>query len=184
MDASKIWFTSDTHFGHKGVIDLCGRPWETTDEMDEGMIERWNEEVPRNGTVFHLGDVSFCRQARTLEILNRLNGTIYLVEGNHDNLNVECRKRFQLVRPYYEIKVGKHKVVMCHYPILSWNRMAHGAFHLHGHSHGNMKPSLHRRMDVGVDCWDYRPIPFEMIEMMFAPREPAIVDHHKPRTTP
>ena len=46
-----IYFTSDTHFGHKNVIRLCGRPYETVEEMDEDMIEKWNRKVTELDTV-------------------------------------------------------------------------------------------------------------------------------------
>lgn len=28
-----IWFTSDLHLGHRSAISMCGRPFETVDEM-------------------------------------------------------------------------------------------------------------------------------------------------------
>jgi calcineurin-like phosphoesterase family protein len=49
------------------------------------------------------------------------------------------------------------QLVLCHYPLRSWNRMGRGALNLHGHSHGRLGP-LPRQIDVGVDCWDFRPI--------------------------
>ena len=53
-----IWFTSDTHFRHANIIKFSGRPFANVEEMNEELIRRWNEAVPDNGIVFHLGD--FC----------------------------------------------------------------------------------------------------------------------------
>ena len=52
--------------------------------------------------------------------------------------------------------------MLCHYAFRTWNGMAKGALNLHGHSHGRLKP-LPRQTDVGVDCWDFRPIALEQV---------------------
>ena len=54
-----LFFTSDTHFFHEGIIKFCNRPFATVEEMNETLIRNWNETVPENGTVFHLGDFAF-----------------------------------------------------------------------------------------------------------------------------
>ena len=41
-------------------------------------------------------------------------------------------------------------IVLCHYPMLSWNRRVHGSFHLYGHVHGR-NPGVGRSHDVGID---------------------------------
>ncbi len=54
-----LYFTSDTHFGHKNIIQTCNRPFASVDEMDEAMVARWNQRVGPDDTVFHLGDFCF-----------------------------------------------------------------------------------------------------------------------------
>ena len=88
---NNLFFTGDTHFGHRAVIKYGKRPFADVDEMDAEMIRRWNVVVPPNGEVYHLGDVSFRKNAATLAILKRLNGRKHLLEGNHDNLNGETK---------------------------------------------------------------------------------------------
>lgn len=51
-----IYFTADTHFGHYNVIRFCDRPFASAEEMDEAMIQNWNERVTGNDTVYILGD--------------------------------------------------------------------------------------------------------------------------------
>ena len=66
LDSSKqgIRFTSDTHFGHNNIIKFCKRPWKTTEEMNEALIERWNSVVKPDDIVFHLGDFAFAANSR------------------------------------------------------------------------------------------------------------------------
>ena len=60
-----IWFTSDTHFGHKNIIQYCSRPWDNVEKMNEDIINNWNAIVKPNDIVFHLGDVSFRNKEKT-----------------------------------------------------------------------------------------------------------------------
>jgi len=78
-----IFFTSDTHFGHKNILKYCNRPFVNVEEMDEVMIERWNGRIGKNDSVYHLGDFSFSSNPKTY--FERLNGKKILIIGNHDN---------------------------------------------------------------------------------------------------
>ncbi|MFD2878778.1 hypothetical protein ACFTAO_26970 [Paenibacillus rhizoplanae] len=60
---SKVYFTSDHHFGHKLIIDFESRPFGDADEMDKVMISNWNAVVGKEDTVFHLGDF-FLQESR------------------------------------------------------------------------------------------------------------------------
>ncbi|HAR41171.1 MAG TPA: hypothetical protein DCS07_00820 [Bdellovibrionales bacterium] len=67
-----IYFTADHHFSHKNIIKYCGRPFQSAEEMNAVMIQRWNETVQPGDTVFYLGDFSLGIQS-VLEILPILN---------------------------------------------------------------------------------------------------------------
>ncbi len=54
-----IFFTSDTHFGHKDIIDYYKRPYASVEEMDAALEKNWNETVKPNDKVYHLGDFAF-----------------------------------------------------------------------------------------------------------------------------
>ena len=55
----------------------------------------------------------------------------------------------------YSFLQGNFQVVMCHYPLLTWNNKRKGTVMLHGHCHGALdkfnawSPDL--RYDVGLD---------------------------------
>ena len=51
-----IFFTSDTHFNHKAIISYCSRPFESVEEMNDRLIDNWNQVVKPSDTVYHLGD--------------------------------------------------------------------------------------------------------------------------------
>jgi calcineurin-like phosphoesterase family protein len=187
MNPAKVFFTSDTHFGHAGVLNYCQRPFANTEEMDKEMVHRWNSVVPFDGHVFHLGDVSFLKPDKTAELLATLNGHIYLVQGNHDTKLVnKYAAHFDWVKDYFELKFDGERVVLCHYPLQSWNRGHHGSWHLHGHSHGNL-PNFGRRVDIGVDAakflspMHYAPVPYIEIKKYMHAQYPVSKDQHKVR---
>src|SRR5687768_15805370 len=183
---SAIWFTSDLHFGHDAVIRYGRRPWTNVDEMNEALIERWNAIVSEKDTVYVLGDVAFLKPPAISATLSRLKGHKYLVEGNHDKrMPAHVReKHFGWTQKIAEIKIDKQLVVMCHYPMITWNRAHYGTWHLHGHSHGNLAvlPNA-RRMDVGIDCHPHhQPFSWDEIKSYMAQKTFESVDHHTQKT--
>ena len=56
---SKIFFTSDLHFGHENVLRFDSRPFATVEEMDSELIRRWNAKVGRGDLVYVLGDMIY-----------------------------------------------------------------------------------------------------------------------------
>ena len=81
---AETFFTSDQHFFHYNIIKYCSRPFESVEEMNEVMIERWNAVVKPDDIVYHLGDFSLSTVSAAHGICCRLNGTKYLIRGNHD----------------------------------------------------------------------------------------------------
>lgn len=149
------FFTSDQHFFHKNILVLQKgtRIGGSVEEMHEAIIEIWNKTVKPNDRVDILGDFSFGNPAKTLDILVKLNGRLYLTKGNHDHwTNPILNSYFQDVHKDIRIEKfdGKY-IVMCHYPMARWDRMGHGSYHLHGHSHGNYTAEG-RILDVGIDA--------------------------------
>lgn len=76
---------SDHHWGHKNIIKFSNRPFDNLHHMENYMIDAWNSVVTDDDEVWHLGDISFKLNAKYLvNILDRLNGKIHLIRGNHD----------------------------------------------------------------------------------------------------
>jgi calcineurin-like phosphoesterase family protein len=162
-----IWFTSDTHFDHTAIISYCGRPAANKELMNEMLIDKWNERVAADDTVYHLGDVAFCNREKTASILDRLKGRKILIRGNHDANGICTLGQWDevheepLVRAFYG-----QALVMLHYPMEAWPHSTHGSIHLHGHTHGRLD-NYAERMDVGVDAMgQYAPISISEILIM------------------
>jgi calcineurin-like phosphoesterase family protein len=192
-----IWFTSDTHFGHKNIIGFSNRPFRDIDDHDGSLISNWNKVVGKRDQVYHLGDFSLCSKTRRAECFHALNGDKRFVQGNHDEGFAEFVQAWDAMTTYtkpaawlgrmHTFKADNLRAELCHFPIESWDRMHHGAFHLHGHSHDacNSRPNA-RRLDVGVDTafrllGAYRPFEWEEIKAIMAERNPmldAAPDHH------
>ncbi len=157
------YYIADTHFNHSNIIQYCNRPFNNVEEMNEELIKRWNNKVTNKDEVFILGDFIFANKWEEVDkILNRLNGKKYLIKGNHDHYlkdksgNPEFR--FEYVRDISEHKDEGHTVILCHYPMLSWNKSFHGSILLYGHIHNNPLPyTPPNSYNVGVDVNDFEP---------------------------
>ena len=88
--------------------------------MNEVMITNWNNAINKDDTVFHLGDFCLGGAAEWTKILDRLNGKIYLIMGNHDLKNIRQGfiSRFEHVAMQMHIEVGKQRIYLCHFPFL------------------------------------------------------------------
>jgi calcineurin-like phosphoesterase family protein len=80
----KVWVTADTHFGHENIIDFCKRPFRNVDEMNEALIQKWNDLVRAEDVVWHLGEFGFGDMEQIQDWVRALNGEIKLIRGNHD----------------------------------------------------------------------------------------------------
>lgn len=173
MNIDNIYFTSDHHFGHNNVIRYCKRPFKYMDEMHEFMIDSWNSTVKPNNHVFHLGDMFFYKARYRNEILNRLNGYIYLILGNHDDLSyMTDTNRFVWIKHYHYLILKipntdqKLRFVLFHYPLLTWQGMYKGSYHIYGHCHGqlNKQYTFGKKIDVGVDT-NKKMKPYSLLEV-------------------
>ena len=158
-----VYVTSDTHYWHKAVIQYCNRPFANTYEMNQELVKRWNSRISHKDHVFHVGDFAFGSRKMILEILDALNGNIYLIKGNHDRkITGDIEKRFVWVKSDFLTSLDNVPVHFYHFPVEYWNKAHYGGWMLHGHSHGLKTPGR-RRIDVGVDTNNYYPYHIEEI---------------------
>ena len=176
FNPDNIWFTSDTHFYHESIIRFCHRPFSGVQEMNEELIRLWNETVPPDGIVFHLGDVCMGKSRNWEHVLSRLNGRINLILGNHDmkHVNQGFMGRFEFVTQQMSICVGGQSSILNHNPFLCYGGAYRNTWQLVGHVHSGPVPNrgldMPRRgmlfplqYDVGVDNNASRPVSFEEV---------------------
>lgn len=139
---SKIFYIADTHFGHENIIRHSKLPFSNVVEMDETIIENWNERVGEKDTVYILGDFSWYKEDQTLDILNRLSGKKILIKGNHDRISPKVARKYATVCDYCEINDSGQKIILSHYPMPFWNKQFRGSIHLYGHVHNSRQWEL------------------------------------------
>jgi len=188
----KKYFIADNHFYHSNILKYLDRKFQSVEEMDQHMIEQWNLKVPKDGIVYHIGDLAFLTRNAVEEmakLVEQLNGQIILVTGNHDLIAhkkpdeiLKATNKIAQITPYKEIKVQdseigekyKQKIVMSHYPFLRWHHVGQGSWHLFGHVHGTLgQGHTPQALDVGVDgpnITNYQPLSYEEVKTIITRR--------------
>ncbi len=95
-----LYLISDTHFGHTNIIKHCDRPFRLASEMDKEIIQNWNERIQYDDTVLHGGDIAMSHEKSAIQYVERLNGQIVHIDGNHDDLN-HSESSFPTLKSYY-----------------------------------------------------------------------------------
>lgn len=189
LTAEHTYFTSDTHFNHGEIISFCKRPFADVEEMNETLITNWNRVIGKRDVVFHLGDFSFGGAAEWKNVLDRLNGKIFLILGNHDmkHLSKEFNYRFVEVVMQKYIKIHKQAIYLNHYPFLCYGGAYKNVWQLFGHVHtsenntgwdaGRLSMLFPLQYDVGVDNNNFAPVSFEQVRCIIEKQKTMTMNH-------
>jgi calcineurin-like phosphoesterase family protein len=180
------WVISDTHFGHTNSWEKFKladgsplRPFTSTEEMDETMIERWNAKVKPGDTVYHLGDVVINK--KYLHLVSRLNGRKILIRGNHDIFGDDdyYNVGFEQI---HGVRVFVDKFILSHIPLHPDCVTERFKVNVHGHLHANeimidetlmsssyIKPDP-RYLCVSVERTNYEPLHFDEVQALIDKR--------------
>ena len=165
---SKIFVTSDSHFGHDREFIWGPRGFESCEAHDKAIIERWNAIVAPEDDVYLLGDVMLGDSAHGMECLYKLNGKIHIVRGNHDT-----DKRIELYKAHPKVvevanvirlKYNKIHFYLSHYPTITSNLEKESIYqceiNLMGHTHQqtDFYNGLPFCYHVGMDSHNCTPI--------------------------
>lgn len=180
-DGSKIYLTSDQHWNHDNIRKFCNRPFNSLEEMNKTMIENWNNVVPKDGLVFHLGDFAWGGYQAWKNIREQLNGDIILIKGNHDRKNGPQSQQqydalFKHTTQQMFVEIEGRRLYLNHVPFLCFDGIyrdknglvfqAFGHVHLSNIKEFNLGKDAPRclemlfptQYDVGVDFNNFTPI--------------------------
>ena len=156
------YLISDLHLDHDNIIDYCNRPFSSVEEMNKTLVEHWNTIIDPDDEVLYGGDLTIRSSAAALlDWVDRLNGEIVFLLGNHDDTVMEGLDRVEFVEEFrFEHReVPFHAV---HDPADSPSNPK--GWLLHGHHHNNWPDQFpfvdHDtcRVNFSVELLDYRPL--------------------------
>jgi calcineurin-like phosphoesterase family protein len=151
--------------------------------MDVKIIENINNVVQPNDFLYFLGDWCFARREEYSTVAegyrNRINcKNIVLIWGNHDKRGRNDPKFLNLFNSCHDILEVNNKF-LCHYAMKTWNKSHRKVVHLFGHSHGNLPDDPNSlSCDVGVDCFDHKPVSEGEIQEFMKKKQFKALDHH------
>ena len=165
-----IWFTSDWHFNDTRItkdLNLFFRPFcmlhpekskeELVSIQNKFIIDRINQFVKEDDTLFHIGDVSIDKPG--VKLMDQIKcKDRHLIIGNYDDdkLN-DLDSYFSTMQESHTIT--EHNLYLNHYPV---NKVDKPLFNIVGHIHGLWK--VQRNMvNVGLDAWNFLPVSLDTI---------------------
>lgn len=165
-----IFVISDTHFNQSLIISFGRRPFKSVRAMNDTIVENWNSVVRENDIVIVVGDLFFGNPTKAKSIIDKLNGKIVLIAGNHDT-----RKRLKsisemtdiVIKKSLEVELGGLKLLFTHKPSkLIEDTLDKFDLNIHGHHHRKLR-SLKLKQDVyynaAVEFNDYCPKPLSHV---------------------
>ena len=162
------YFSSDYHLGHKHVIPWSNRPFNNIEEMNEKIISNI-ESLPSGSDLYFLGDLSWDMSILDgfFNRMRKANIHFHWILGNHDEKHgaEKYRKNCSSQSHMKDVYIGdKTPVVLCHYPMLTWNKSHYNSFMLYGHHHANSHGTAElvykaegKMLNVNVEFHDYKP---------------------------
>lgn len=196
FDGNNVSFLGDAHINHRNLVrgeslwkDKSGcRDFDTTDEMNEKIIQSCNNNLHSDSVLFLVGDFLFGDKTQLEYWLDRIKcKEKHYIYGNHCDFireNEKYQKLFNSVQDYTEIicyNKARKKTLCCifHYAMKVWNESHRGSYAITGHSHGSLPYTENELgLDVGWECFQ-KPLTFNEIDEILSKRTFKGVDHHQ-----
>jgi calcineurin-like phosphoesterase family protein/2'-5' RNA ligase len=163
-DKEKIYVFSDTHFDHTNIIRYCNRPFNSTRQMNDGLVGNWNTTVRDIDTIYFLGDMAYGRNRRPIDYwLGKLGGEVFYIRGNHDSDEIT---RATVIPNRYGIQFGNYKFLLMHDP---YRPLGYDGWIIHGDKHNNhlneypLINQKNKTVNVSSELIHYTPLSLEKI---------------------
>ena len=163
-------YISDTHFGHRNVINFDRRPFADINQMNSTIMALWNDRVRADDDVWILGDFCYRSERAPEWYLRQLKGRKHLIIGNHDQIILESKNAYRylesidtMVNCNDYLNKENVQVVLMHYPMAEWPYIHRGAYHLFGHIHNRLDDTYYfmknreRAFNAGCMINNYTP---------------------------
>ena len=180
LQATNKFFIGCPHFNHEKIIGYTNRPFTSKEHAMEVMREKWNAKVPKGGLVYCVGDFFITgfsdKCAKEFEdFIDTLNGTKILVIGNHDVKSIVKSKKWAKTDKIINVCIDGQKIVLCHYPMRTWQWKAHGSWQIYAHTHLHIDEELgikpyELQESCTVEYSDYAPVSFEEMRARMSKR--------------
>lgn len=154
----KQWFIADTHFGDERILRYENRPFPSVSEMDEILIQHWNQVVAETDEVFLIGDVG--QEA----IIEKLCGQKYLIKGNHDEKSNREYRDCGFLEVYDHPIILEGFWILSHEPLYVNESMPYANIFGHVHNSPIYKDYSSQHYCVSVERIHYTPISFQEIK--------------------
>ena len=189
---NNIWFSADLHLNHARILDLCDRPYDNVEAMNDDLLHRWNSLIDDDDLVFILGDLAMGQRTESVPLFAEFNGRKLLIAGNHDHVwghskqaqGERSQEWFDLYQKQGGIQgvsdelattLNGQVVQMCHFPYAGDSQDEDrylearpedvGRWLLHGHVHTEWR-QRGRMINVGVDAWGGYPVGINTLERL------------------
>lgn len=162
----KTFVTSDLHLDHTNIIKYCKRPFLNTEDMNKTLVNNWNNTIGKRDVVYYLGDLAFGTSSKSTDYwLNKLNGKIIFIKGNHDKSD---KIKFYET---YTFEYGGYNFFLTHEPEnvpKEWKGWA-----ICGHHHNNKLDEYpfidkkNKRINISAELTKYKPVDMDdLIKMI------------------
>ena len=174
-----IFVTSDLHFNHDREFVWKVRGYESVYEMNEAIVERFNSVVQPGDDVYILGDLCLggggpAILADNKALIERLNGRLHIIRGNHDTetrvrMYETCANVVDIVKWADMLNYKGYHFYLSHFPTLTGNlekeSLKQCTCNLFGHTHQttNFHLDMPFMYHVGVDSHNCYPMNLDNI---------------------
>lgn len=158
-----VYFIGDCHFGDKNILRYDRRPFSNIKEMDDKLIQYWNETVLNDtDEVFVTGD--FGAKDYEKHILYELRGIKHLIKGNHDIQDNDYYRRAGFVEVYDYPIIKDNFWIISHEPMYISEYMPYANIFAHVHNNPMYKTVSSRSFCTSADRIGLKPISFDEIK--------------------